>query len=242
MDDDARALGFLGPQVVALHGDGVVLAGQLVHLVDEAGGAAGHGFRGGVLRQHGDDHGGLGGAGGQRVRETFQLQHLFRGQGGGVLVVGGGGGDDGAFGRIRHAGVKADHGDAVGRALLELGQNGFGGQGREAQGVRLFDQFAVEGLDLQLDVGLGGRAVVVHFHAVFGRGFLAARAHGLPEGVLLALGDDRDVERLFGHGNRAEHEHQGQDQCKEFLHGFYLLHILFQAPRAQNRRRGNVTS
>src|SRR5699024_7186481 len=129
----------------------------------------------------GDDHRVFRGAGGQGVGEAFELYEFVSGQGGGVLVIGGGGGDDGALGRGGHAGVKTDHRDAVVQAVFQLSHDRLGGQGRQAQRIRLLDQLAVERFHLELDVCFRRRAIVVHFHIVVGGGVLATRAHGLPE-------------------------------------------------------------
>jgi hypothetical protein len=118
-----------------------------------------------------------------------QLGHVLGGLRGGGLVVGGGGGDrDVAL----DPGVEGDDGDVGALGLLQQGGGGPAVERREADGVGLAGQGVGQHLDLDLDVGLGGRALEGDGRALLLGRLLGTGLDGLPELVLEALGHDGD--------------------------------------------------
>ena len=161
-----------------------------LHPIDEAVAAVDAGAAGLVV----DDDADLAGA-------ADELGHLVSGHGGSSDVVRRGRRDGDV---AVHAGVEGDDGDAVRCHLLEQRVGSLAVKRREADRVRALVVLGLQHLDLDGDVGLAGRADEVHLGVELSALVLGALLDGLPELVLEALRDDRDVRRLVeGTGSAA---------------------------------------
>src|SRR4029079_7097198 len=91
------------------------------------------------------------------------------------------------------AGVEADDRDLLRLELLKQRNCCLAVERREADGGRVLVQLGLEHLQLLVDLRLVLRALEVDLHAELGGLALGAFLDGLPELVLEALRDDRDV-------------------------------------------------
>ena len=117
-------------------------------------------------------------------------------RGGGKVVGGDGGRRDVAV----NARVEGDDRDAGLLRLLQQRDCGLAVQRGKADGGGLLRQGGGQHVHLLVDLGFGVRAFKGDFHTEFGGGLVGARLHGLPELVLEAFRDQRDVELVLRQG------------------------------------------
>ena len=144
---------------------GLVGLGDLIHLVNEAGGTAGDGSGDSVLRQAADDDGVVGGRVLHGLNDSLVLVELVSSDGSSVFVVGAGGRLDSAGGVAGNAGVKADDGDVLLCALFEDLSDSVGGQGSQRHGLGVLGKLGLDHVDLCVDLSLGSGAVEVDLYA-----------------------------------------------------------------------------
>jgi hypothetical protein len=145
-----------------------------------------------------------------------QLRHLVGGKSRRRDVVG-------RRGRHRNvavdAGVKADHRDLGRLRLLEQRDGRLGIERREADRLRLLGQRGLQHLELLVDLRLVLRPLEGDADVELLGRLLGAELHGLPELVLEALGDDRDVGLGPGRTAGDQHdEHRGDGEYGRCLH------------------------
>ena len=200
LDDDGGSIDLLFPLGVTFDGDlaGLIALGDLVHLVNEAGGTAGDGSGDSVLRQAADDDGVVGGRVLHSLDDSLILVELVSSDGSSVFVVGAGGRLDSAGGVAGNAGVKADDGDVLLCAFFEDLGDSFGGQGSQSHGLGVLGQLVLDHVDLRVDLSLGSGAVEVDLYAEILGSILGALGDCLPELMLEALRHDGDVHLFAG--------------------------------------------
>ena len=200
LNDDGGSVDLLFPLGVAFDGDlaGLIGFSDLGHFIDEAGGTAGDGSGDSVLRQAADDDGVVGGRVLHGLNDALMLVELVGSDGGSVFVVGAGGRLDSAGGIAGNAGVKADDGDVLFRALFQDLGDSVGGQSSQRHGLGVLGELGLDHVDLCVDLSLGSGAVEVDLYAEILGSILGALGDCLPELMLEALRHDGDVHLLAG--------------------------------------------
>ena len=92
-----------------------------------------------------------------------------------------------------HARVKTDDRNTLGLGLFQQRHHGLGVERSQADGGRVLGQGSLQHLDLLVDLRLGLGAFKGDVDVEVRSSLLGTELHSLPELVLEALGDDRDV-------------------------------------------------